>query len=111
MVKAQKMSRRPPRAHSGRAPTATRAAPAAAKSSLNSVVQSPAKRGARRPTAEARRGAILAAALTVFASHGFAAARLDDVAARAGVAKGTLYLYFRDKEALFEALVRSAVAP
>ena len=88
-----------------------KSAPSAAPSSLKSAVQSPSKRGARRATAEARRRAILAAALTVFASHGFAAARLDDVAARAGVAKGTLYLYFRDKEALFEALVRSAVAP
>jgi AcrR family transcriptional regulator len=53
----------------------------------------------------------LKAALKVFAAHGFEAARLDDVAARAGVAKGTLYLYFRDKEALFEALVRNAVSP
>jgi AcrR family transcriptional regulator len=61
--------------------------------------------------AEARRQAILAAALAVFAERGFEAARLDDVAARAGVAKGTLYLYFRDKEALFEALVRNAVSP
>jgi AcrR family transcriptional regulator len=59
----------------------------------------------------ARRQAILDAALLVFAEHGFEAARLDDVAARAGVAKGTLYLYFPSKEALFEALVRNAVAP
>lgn len=65
----------------------------------------------RRTDAEARRAAILDAALTVFAAHGFEAARLDDVAAKAGVAKGTLYLYFKDKEALFEAMVRSAVAP
>jgi len=65
----------------------------------------------RRIAPEARRQAILKAALTVFAAHGFEAARLDDVAARAGVAKGTLYLYFRDKEALFEALVRNAVSP
>ena len=83
----------------------------AVKAPGKAPVQSPSKRPARRSTAEARRGSILAAALTVFASHGFAAARLDDVAARAGVAKGTLYLYFRDKEALFEALVRSAVSP
>ena len=40
-------------------------------------------------------------------ASGFAAARLDDVARRAGVAKGTIYLYFRDKEALFQELVRS----
>jgi AcrR family transcriptional regulator len=65
----------------------------------------------RKVAPEARRQAILAAALSVFAERGFEAARLDDVAARAGVAKGTLYLYFRDKEALFEALVRNAVAP
>lgn len=65
----------------------------------------------RRIAPEARRQAILAAALAVFAERGFEAARLDDVAARAGVAKGTLYLYFRDKEALFEALVRNAVSP
>ena len=65
----------------------------------------------RKADAEARRAAILDAALTVFADHGFEAARLDDVAAKAGVAKGTLYLYFKDKEALFEAMVRSAVAP
>jgi AcrR family transcriptional regulator len=58
-----------------------------------------------------RRQAILDAALTVFAERGYEAARLDDVAAHAGVAKGTLYLYFEDKEALFEALVRSAVSP
>jgi len=66
---------------------------------------------ARKVAPEARRQAILKAALTVFAAHGFEAARLEDVAARAGVAKGTLYLYFRDKEALFEALVRNAVSP
>jgi AcrR family transcriptional regulator len=67
--------------------------------------------GARRPQAAERRQAILDAALAVFAEHGYEAARLDDVAAKAGVAKGTLYLYFKDKEALFEALVRGAVSP
>src|SRR6476659_4011941 len=66
---------------------------------------------ARKVSPEARRQAILRAALSVFAAHGFEAARLDDVAARAGVAKGTLYLYFQDKAALFEALVRNAVSP
>ncbi len=59
----------------------------------------------------ARKQAILDAALDVFAERGFEAARLDDVAARAGVAKGTLYLYFEDKEDLFEEVVRSAVSP
>src|SRR5262249_35880068 len=60
---------------------------------------------------QARRRTILEAALSEFAERGFAAARLDDVAARAGVAKGTLYLYFEHKEALFEELIRSAVSP
>src|SRR5262245_23712339 len=65
----------------------------------------------RKVAPAARKQAILDAALDVFAERGFEAARLDDVAKRAGVAKGTLYLYFRDKEALFEALVRGAVSP
>ena len=51
------------------------------------------------------------AALNVFAAEGFAAARLDDVAERAGVAKGTIYLFFRDKEDLFEQIVRRAAEP
>ncbi len=58
-----------------------------------------------------RRADILAAALEVFAAHGFAAARLDDVAAAAGVAKGTLYLYFADKQALFEGLIKENLVP
>ena len=73
--------------------------------------RTPASASSRKVDAAARRQAILDAALTVFAERGFEAARLDDVAAKAGVAKGTLYLYFKDKEALFEALVRSAVSP
>lgn len=47
----------------------------------------------------------------MFSRHGFAAARLDDVAAQAGVAKGTLYLYFPNKQMLFEELIRSYVSP
>ena len=58
-----------------------------------------------------RQEAILAAALDVFSEHGFAAARLDDIATRAGVAKGTLYLYFPDKETLFEQMLTSVAAP
>lgn len=60
---------------------------------------------------EARPQEILAAALAVFAEKGFAAARLEQVAKTAGVSKGTLYLYFDSKEALFEAVVRSAIVP
>jgi AcrR family transcriptional regulator len=58
-----------------------------------------------------RREAILTAALDEFSAQGFAAARLDDVAKRAGVAKGTIYLYFDDKEALFQELVRGLLTP
>jgi AcrR family transcriptional regulator len=57
-----------------------------------------------RRRAEARPTEILDAALTVFSARGFAATRLDDVAKEAGVSKGTLYLYFESKEALFEAM-------
>jgi AcrR family transcriptional regulator len=75
------------------------------------AAKSSGARGNGKADPAARRQAILDAALTVFAERGYEAARLDDVAARAGVAKGTLYLYFKDKEALFEALVRGAVSP
>jgi len=70
-----------------------------------------AARPARSERRIERREAILAAALDEFSARGFAAARLDDVAARAGVAKGTIYLYFRDKESLFQELVRAMVGP
>ena len=66
---------------------------------------------ARQARSVARREAILAAALDEFAASGFEAARLDDVAKRAGVAKGTIYLYFRDKESLFQELVRTMLTP
>src|ERR1043166_8031526 len=69
----------------------------------------PRKRRAATP--EARRAAILGAALEEFTARGYEGARLDDVAQRAGVAKGTIYLYFADKEALFQELVRSRGDP
>jgi AcrR family transcriptional regulator len=84
----------------GRAAPAKRspASPSPASPSLPS-------RGPRwRRRAEARPAEILDAALTVFSARGFAAAKLDDVAKEAGVSKGTLYLYFESKEALFEAM-------
>ncbi|MFZ0960953.1 MAG: TetR/AcrR family transcriptional regulator [Terriglobia bacterium] len=56
-----------------------------------------------------RQEEILAAAFNVFAAHGYEATRIDDVARQAGIAKGTIYLYFRDKERLFRAVVRSLV--
>lgn len=61
--------------------------------------------------APGKREAILAAALDEFSEAGFAGTRLDDVARRAGVAKGTIYLYFTDKEALFQELVRAMLTP
>lgn len=67
--------------------------------------------GTREARGAARRDAILAAALDEFSARGFEGARLDDVAKRAGVAKGTIYLYFRDKETLFQELVRTMLAP
>jgi len=66
---------------------------------------------ARKQRSVARRDAVLAAALDEFSSRGFEAARLDDVAKRAGVAKGTIYLYFRDKESLFQELIRAMLTP
>ena len=77
--------------------------------------QNPRRSGsASRPRAERqieRRQAILDAALEEFAASGYAATRLDDVARRAGIAKGTIYLYFRDKESLFQELVRAMLSP
>lgn len=67
--------------------------------------------GKRQAAASQRRQAILDAALDIFAAEGFAAARLDEIAERAGVAKGTIYLSFRDKEDLFEQILVSAIAP
>ena len=60
---------------------------------------------------DARPAEILDAALDLFADRGFAATRMDDVAARAGVTKGTVYLYFKTKEELFKALVRAELLP
>ena len=70
-----------------------------------------AARPPRTQAAQERRAAILAAALDEFTARGFEGARLDDVAKRAGIAKGTIYLYFADKETLFQELVRSMVHP
>ena len=54
---------------------------------------------------------IVQAAMAVFAERGFAAARLDEIARRAGVSKGALYLYFETKEEIFRAVVDQAIAP
>lgn len=71
-----------------------------------------AKRTSTRAEKSAeRRDAILVAALDEFSARGFAATRLDDIAARAGVAKGTIYLHFKDKEQLFLDLIRTEIVP
>jgi AcrR family transcriptional regulator len=66
-----------------------------------------APRWLRRP--DERPEEILAAALDVFGEQGYARAKLEDIAKRAGVSKGTIYLYFESKDELFRALVRSRV--
>lgn len=66
---------------------------------------------AHRRRKEARPAELTAAALDLFVEKGYAATRLEDVAARAGVSKGTLYLYFDGKEALFKAVVREGILP
>src|SRR4051812_49151024 len=65
----------------------------------------------RTERAAERREAIVAAAMEEFIARGFAATRLDDIAKRAGVAKGTIYLHFKDKESMFEELIRTAIVP
>ena len=69
------------------------------------------RQSARTAKAAARREAILNAALDEFSARGFAMARLDDVARRAGVATGTIYLHFKDKEALFQELILLQISP
>lgn len=65
----------------------------------------------RRRRKDARPAELVAAAADLFSEKGFAATRLDDVASRAGVSKGTLYLYFDSKEALFRAVIREGIVP
>lgn len=67
----------------------------------------PEKRERRK---EARPGELLAAALDLFVEKGFAATRAEEVAQRAGVSKGTLFLYFPSKDELFKAVVREHIA-
>lgn len=59
---------------------------------------------------DARPGELLAAALDLFVEKGFAATKAEEVARRAGVSKGTLFLYFASKEDLFKAVVRENIS-
>lgn len=111
MTKRQRKHSSQPKAKPRKRPSPQGATPGPGDPRRGKVMRASASAGNRKVDAAERRQAILDAALTVFAERGYEAARLDDMAARAGVAKGTLYLYFKDKEALFEALVRGAVSP
>jgi len=71
----------------------------------------PPSRGRREAMAQERREAVLEAALAEFIAKGFAATRIEDVARQANVAKGTVYLHFKDKEDLFAAAVRAEMTP
>jgi AcrR family transcriptional regulator len=98
-------STKPTRAAPRRRPAARRA-PASSK-----PPQSLKPTSSRAERAADRRQAIVEAALDEFIARGYAATRLDDVAQRAGVAKGTIYLHFKDKQGLFQELVRTALVP
>ena len=75
---------------------------------MTSATAQDSPRWRRRP--DERPDEILAAALDVFAERGLAGARMDDIATKAGVSKGTLYLYFSGKEELFQEAIRDKVA-
>ncbi len=77
-----------------------------------SLPESAADRGPKfRRRAEARPDEVLDAALALFVEKGFAATRVEDIAVRAGLSKGAVYLYFPSKEAILEGLVKRAVMP
>jgi len=78
---------------------------------MSTLSTSPTPPGAtRQRRKEARPGELLDAALTLFVEKGFAATRVDEVAARAGVSKGTLFLYYPSKEDLFKAVIHETLA-
>src|SRR5258705_781702 len=95
----------------GKAATGRRAEKAVTVEAGRPKVPSSQPPSNRAERAAERREAIIEAAMEEFIARGFAATRLDDVAQRAGVAKGTIYLHFKDKEALFQELIRSALVP
>src|SRR6059058_3679249 len=97
---SRKSAPKPANRRAGKTVSAARPASASPKPASN-----------RAERAAERRGAIIEAAMDEFAARGFEATRLDDVARRAGVAKGTIYLYFRDKQSLFQELVRAMLSP
>jgi AcrR family transcriptional regulator len=88
-----------------------KAVPAKAPKPASPKAAPPKPPSSRAARAAERRAAIIDAALDEFIARGFTATRLDDVAKRAGVAKGTIYLHFKDKESMFEELIRTAIVP
>jgi len=109
MSKARTSTRSPSKPAQSRA--VSRAAAAKTPKMVSAKVEPSKPASNRAERAAERREAIIAAAMDEFIAQGFAATRLDDVAKRAGVAKGTIYLHFKDKEALFEELIRTAIVP
>lgn len=101
------MMLRPPRSRKSKTPRENRRKRAVQAARALAIPAS----ASRKVRSAERRDAILSAALDEFSARGFEPARLDDVARRAGVAKGTIYLYFRDKESLFQELIRSMLTP
>jgi AcrR family transcriptional regulator len=104
-----KLSPKTPRSRPAKRRAASRAAAAREPKMVSPPLPLPKPNRAER--AAERRQAIIEAALDEFTARGFAATRLDDIAKRAGVAKGTIYLHFRDKESMFEELIRTAIVP
>jgi AcrR family transcriptional regulator len=84
-------------------------APAAGRSAAATGAEETPCRWRRRR--DARPGEILLAALELFSEHGFAATRVEEIAVRAGVTKGTVYLYYRSKEELFRSVVEESIVP
>ncbi len=78
--------------------------------STESLIHNAEQAPKRERRKEARPGEVLDAALDLFVEKGFSATRVEEVAARAGVSKGTLFLYFQSKEDLFKAVVRENIA-
>jgi AcrR family transcriptional regulator len=78
---------------------------------MENRLNEPSEQDQKKDPKAARVNDILAAALEEFFQQGFAAARLDAIAERAGIGKGTIYLYFDSKEALFEEAVLSILRP
>ena len=91
--------------------TARSVKPTPARSTRRAAAKKPARAAApsRRRRPDERPSQIVEAALDVFGEKGLAAARLDDIAKRAGLAKGTIYLYFANKDELFRAVIRSTL--